>query len=108
MPAEPSAGHRQQPQDLAGRGTGPGAPADGDEAAGSAAGAPAAPDPGAGGPVRRRRGPRRATGGTAAGAEPRLAGLDAPPPVPEEDRERDRDGHAREEWLRAQRPPHWD
>ncbi|KLU11268.1 hypothetical protein [Kocuria sp. SM24M-10] len=51
--------------------------------------------------VRRRS--RRATGGTSSGPEPRLAGLDDPASgagdgSPDE---------AHEDWLRAQRPPHW-
>lgn len=51
--------------------------------------------------VRRRS--RRASGGTFSGPEPRLAGLDDPASgagdgSPDE---------AHEDWLRAQRPPHW-
>ncbi|MHC5558319.1 hypothetical protein [Kocuria sp. U4B] len=54
-----------------------------------------------------RRAPRRATGGTVSGAEPRLPGLPGPETeTGEEARERAGE-HAREEWLRAQRPPHW-
>ncbi len=53
----------------------------------------------------RRRGPRRATGGTFTGAEPRLSGLGGPAPGTEgQDGSAER---AHEEWLRAQRPPHW-
>lgn len=62
---------------------------------------PAAPRP-------RRRRPRRASGGTFTGAEPRLPGLDGRAPGTDEEAA-DRDGgRAHEEWLRAQRPPHWD
>lgn len=62
---------------------------------------PAAPRP-------RRRGPRRATGGTFTGAEPRLSGLDGRAPGTDEDRADGVAERAHEEWLRAQRPPHWD
>lgn len=57
---------------------------------------------------RRRRGPRRATGGTFTGAEPRLAGLDGRAPGADEEATDGTGERAREEWLRAQRPPHWD
>lgn len=62
----------------------------------SAKAVPAAP------PVR-RRGPRRATGGTFSGAEPRSPGPGGPPPEPGEEAAE----QAHEQWLRDQRPPHW-
>ncbi|MGQ1839462.1 hypothetical protein ACT4S2_13500 [Kocuria turfanensis] len=52
-------------------------------------------------PARRR--PRRATGGTFSGAEPRLAGLAGPAPGTGDEPA----DEAHEDWLRAQRPPHW-
>lgn len=55
-------------------------------------------------PRPRRRGPRRASGGTSSGAEPRLPGLGGPAPEPREEAAE----RAHEDWLRAQRPPHWD
>lgn len=55
-------------------------------------------------PAGRRR-PRRATGGTFSGAEPRLAGLDGPVPGPETGNESAEEAHV--DWLKAQRPPHW-
>lgn len=63
--------------------------------------APAAPRP-------RRRGPRRATGGTFTGAEPRLPGLDGRAPGTDEEAAEGPREREHEEWLRAQRPPHWD
>jgi hypothetical protein len=67
---------------------------------------PAAPRP-------RRRGPRRATGGTftdgtSTGAEPRLPGLDGRASAADADRADEASDRAHEDWLRAQRPPHWD
>lgn len=67
---------------------------------------PAAPRP-------RRRGPRRATGGTftdgtSTGAEPRLPGLDGRASAADADRADEASERAHEDWLRAQRPPHWD
>ncbi|GGG51024.1 hypothetical protein GCM10011374_12070 [Kocuria dechangensis] len=65
------------------------------------------PGEGAPAPRPRRRGPRRATGGTApgtwSGPEPRLPGAPAPG-AGEESRE---GGEDHERWLREQRPPHW-
>lgn len=59
-------------------------------------------------PRPRRRGPRRATGGTSTGAEPRLPGLDGRAPGADGEGGDEAGERAREEWLRAQRPPHWD
>lgn len=59
-------------------------------------------------PRRRGRGPRRATGGTFTGAEPRLPGLDGRAPGADEEGADGAGERAHEEWLRAQRPPHWD
>ncbi|MFE7631098.1 hypothetical protein [Kocuria sp. NPDC057446] len=83
----------------------------GPEGAPDAAPAPGGPDRARGpeaasAPRRRRRGPRRATGGTFTGAEPRLPGLDGQGSAGDE---QTADGErAHEQWLRAQRPPHWD
>ncbi|MGX5359867.1 hypothetical protein [Kocuria sp. KH4] len=56
-----------------------------------------------------RRRPRRATGGTFSGAEPRLAGLTGPASGDEVGDEVGDEAavEAHEDWLRAQRPPHW-
>lgn len=59
-------------------------------------------------PRPRRREPRRATGGTFTGAEPSLPGLDGRAPGTDEDAVDGAGERAHEEWLRAQRPPHWD
>ena len=51
----------------------------------------------------KRRGPRRATGGSSIGGpEPQLAGLSAPV-EPEERAE----NNSRDEWMKEQRPPHY-
>lgn len=55
----------------------------------------------------RRRGPRRATGGTSSGEEPRLPGLGGPAPATDEEAAERAGEPAHEDWLRAQRPPHW-
>ena len=56
---------------------------------------------------RPRRAPRRATGGTFAGEEPRLPGPDGPAPETPEEAADGPAGQEHERWLRAQRPPHW-
>ncbi|GAA1766116.1 hypothetical protein GCM10009767_25930 [Kocuria aegyptia] len=58
-----------------------------------------------GSPHPRRRGPRRATGGTFTGPEPRLPGLAGRADEESPDAAGER---AHEQWLKAQRPPHWD
>ncbi|WP_237220763.1 hypothetical protein [Rothia nasimurium] len=58
---------------------------------------------------KKRRGNRRATGGSSfTGAEPHLAGLAPSAPAPE-DREtlQEREGEGRASWLKEQRPPHY-
>ncbi|MFI7743356.1 hypothetical protein [Kocuria rhizosphaericola] len=86
-------------------------PTEPDPADGGAPG-PAQPDRGPGqdapaAPRPRRRRPRRATGGTFTGAEPHLPGLDGRAPGTDEETAAVAGERAHEEWLRAQRPPHW-
>ncbi|MFI7585330.1 hypothetical protein ACH9DO_16285 [Kocuria sp. M1N1S27] len=58
-------------------------------------------------PRPRRRGPRRATGGTFSGEEPRLPDPGGPAPGWGEEAAERAGEPAHEDWLRAQRPPHW-
>lgn len=52
---------------------------------------------------KKRRGPRRATGGSSiGGSEPQLAGLNAP-----DYHEERADTNSRDEWMKEQRPPHY-
>ncbi|KUG62212.1 hypothetical protein AVL61_03875 [Kocuria rosea subsp. polaris] len=116
MPAEPDPPRGGtvgpgEPDAPRGGTAGPGEP---DAPRGGTAG-PGEPDPpprqdGSAAPRPRRRGPRRATGGTFTGAEPRLPGLEVPPrgaPGTDGEPAGAAGERAHEEWLRAQRPPHW-